>query len=50
MDGEGRDDAGRPQQTPPAGYIYEFGTWRLIPAGSARRTIAQGRAPKKKGG
>lgn len=39
--------AGRPA---PAGYIYEFGTWRLIPAGTARRSNTQGRPTKKKGG
>ncbi|HWI62754.1 MAG TPA: hypothetical protein VNT75_12990 [Symbiobacteriaceae bacterium] len=35
---------------PPAGYVYEFGTWRLIPAGAVRQATTQGRPPKKKGG
>lgn len=45
--GESRTD---PVRRAPAGYVYEFGTWRLVPASSARRSTTQGRPPKKRGG
>lgn len=40
----------RQQRTPAAGTIYEFGTWRQVPAVTVRQTTTRGRPPKKKGG